>query len=59
MNQLAISAGKFEDGTELTIKAPEGAVIAGFRPEDADDASENGTGRQQPKRTSRSQRKKK
>lgn len=34
-------------------------AIEAIAPEDADDASENGTGRQQPKRTSRSQRKKK
>ncbi|RFC67920.1 MULTISPECIES: sn-glycerol-3-phosphate import ATP-binding protein UgpC [Mesorhizobium] len=36
MNLLPITNGKFTDGSALSITAPAGATILGFRPEDAD-----------------------
>ena len=36
MNLLAVSDGKFSDGSAVPVAPPEGAVTLGFRPEDAD-----------------------
>jgi sn-glycerol 3-phosphate transport system ATP-binding protein len=42
MNLLPVTDNKFGDGSTASAKAPAGATILGFRPEDADIAAGNG-----------------
>ncbi len=48
MNLLALTDGKFADGSALRVKAPAGAVTLGFRPEDADVADKGDGGLRLP-----------